>query len=301
MKVILSRKGFDSSNGGIASPIMPDGTLLSMPIPSNDSVSYSDIAWNGIKYSDILKDIAPGKEFDKCHLDPDIRDNRIKKAKGWCPAFGQTASAQGVLSNAGVEVGDIFLFLGWFRQIEKTNDGYRYARRNPYDFYNGSDLQIVYGYMQIGEIINDQDKIKKYSWHPHSSSEHTINPNNTLYLPSEHLSILPDMKGVGTFNYRKDRVLTMEGMGRATWNEYEFLMPEHLSDNRKNSAKGKGLYYCGIWQEMVVYESEGLIEWVKDIIRDTPDNVIDNSSKAKERFVASGLGLKVTPPKKGCS
>ncbi len=33
MKVILSRKGFDSSYGGCPSPILPDGTLLSLPIP----------------------------------------------------------------------------------------------------------------------------------------------------------------------------------------------------------------------------------------------------------------------------
>ena len=34
MKVILSRKGFDSQYGGMPSPILPDGTLLSLPIPS---------------------------------------------------------------------------------------------------------------------------------------------------------------------------------------------------------------------------------------------------------------------------
>ena len=43
MKIILSRKGFDSSNGGIPSPIMPDGTLISMPIPAKEKVSYTDI------------------------------------------------------------------------------------------------------------------------------------------------------------------------------------------------------------------------------------------------------------------
>ena len=36
MKIILSRKGFDSANGGIVSPIMEDGTLVSFPIPSKD-------------------------------------------------------------------------------------------------------------------------------------------------------------------------------------------------------------------------------------------------------------------------
>jgi hypothetical protein len=38
MKVILSRKGFDSEYGGIASPILPDGTLLSLPIPRFSSL-----------------------------------------------------------------------------------------------------------------------------------------------------------------------------------------------------------------------------------------------------------------------
>lgn len=36
MKVILSRKGFDSANGGIVSPVFPDGRMLSFPIPSKD-------------------------------------------------------------------------------------------------------------------------------------------------------------------------------------------------------------------------------------------------------------------------
>ena len=58
----------------------------------------------------------------------------------------------------------------------------------------------------------------------------------------------------------------MEGKGRATWNEYEFLKPEHVYGNKKNSAKGEGLYYCGIWQELVVHESDGLLEWVKGIL-----------------------------------
>jgi hypothetical protein len=74
------------------------------------------------------------------------------------------------------------------------------------------------------------------------------------------------MPGYGTLNYRKDRVLTMKNKGRATWNEYEFLMPEHVYGNKKNSAKSGGIYYAGIWQELVVYESAGLIEWAKQLL-----------------------------------
>lgn len=266
MKIILSRKGFDSTNGKCPSPIMPDGTLLSMPIPAQEDVSYSDISWKGTTYEDILKQINPKAIYDRCHLDPDIRDNRVSKVNGWLPAFGQLGAAQGQLANAGVERGDLFLFFGWFRQVEDSGSGYRFVSRKHEDFYKGNDVHVIFGYMQIGEIITDQKKIKEYYWHPHSSSIHTESTNNVIYLPSERLSLEPSLKGYGTFDFRKDRVLTMEGRGRATWNEYSFLMPEHVYGNKKNSAKGGGLYYSGIWQELVVYESEDLIKWAKKLM-----------------------------------
>ena len=34
MKIILSRKGFDSANGGAASPLFDDGSAVSLPIPA---------------------------------------------------------------------------------------------------------------------------------------------------------------------------------------------------------------------------------------------------------------------------
>ena len=48
MKVILSRKGFDSSNGGCPSPILSDGTLLSLPIPSADRDTYDDLSYQSV-------------------------------------------------------------------------------------------------------------------------------------------------------------------------------------------------------------------------------------------------------------
>src|SRR5574337_289673 len=45
MNVVLSRKGFDSGAGGHASPILPDGTMVSLPIPSPlDALDYADVA-----------------------------------------------------------------------------------------------------------------------------------------------------------------------------------------------------------------------------------------------------------------
>ena len=42
MKIILSRKGFDAEAGGFASPILPDGTMVSLPIPDDSSVVKYD-------------------------------------------------------------------------------------------------------------------------------------------------------------------------------------------------------------------------------------------------------------------
>ena len=44
MRVILSRKGFDSQYGGMPSPILPDGTLLSLPIPSKTDMETGTAA-----------------------------------------------------------------------------------------------------------------------------------------------------------------------------------------------------------------------------------------------------------------
>ncbi|MFC1955807.1 hypothetical protein ACFLWZ_04680 [Chloroflexota bacterium] len=64
MKVILSRKGFDSSYGGYPSPILPDGRLISLPIPSphsyEDSFHYSDLRWDQDNtYFDFMQKLSP--------------------------------------------------------------------------------------------------------------------------------------------------------------------------------------------------------------------------------------------------
>lgn len=267
MKVILSRKGFDSVNGGCPSPILPDGTLLSLPIPDDEGVEYEELSYRGIPYSDLLFQLNPRKEYKKCHLDPDIRENiRRNDIASWKPAFGQIGSSQGLLSNAKVEIGDLFLFFGWFRQVEQIQGKYRYKRKKAADFYHGSDLHVIYGYMQIGDIIHDPARIKSYYWHPHSAFDRLENASNTLYIPSETLSFLPEYKGYGVLSFQENRVLTMIDQNRGTWKDLCFLRPQHIYGNKKNAAKGSGLYYSGIWQELVVFESEGLMEWVKSVI-----------------------------------
>ncbi len=117
--------------------------------------------------------------------------------------------------------------------------------------------------MQIGDIYDSKSGYKRFKWHPHASY---VSEPNAIYTATKTLSLNPSLCGVGLLDYRKDRVLTMKNCNRGTWIPYPFLMPEHISDNRKNSSKDGGLYYSGIWQELIVYESDGLMDWVKSIL-----------------------------------
>ena len=129
-------------------------------------------------------------------------------------------------------------------------------------------MHVIFGYMQVGTILTDPAEISRYPWHPHASASRLVNRTNAVYLPSEHLSWDSGIPGWGTLDFRTDRVLTMEGRNRGTWNELPFLLPEHVYGNKKNSARNGGLYYSGIWQELVINESAGLTEWVMKVISD---------------------------------
>lgn len=264
MKIIISRKGFDSSSAGCPSPILPDGTMLSMPIPT-DSVKYrySDLTYKGLNYSKLISSFNPQFKYEYCHLDPDIRSGIRETPESWVPAFGQTGSAQSYLANNHIDVGDIFLFFGRFHRLDKD---FRFIRKSN-DFYSCSDLHIIYGFLQIGKIVKAED-IKNYPWHPHS--EEGYHSNNTLYIPSTHLFINEKIygDGCGVFSYDKKRVLTKEGCSCANWIPHECLLPVHICGDRKNSSKKDALYYAGQWQELV-FDSDNnpmILDWLKNIL-----------------------------------
>ena len=71
MKVVLSRKGFDSANGGIMGPIFGDGTMVSFPIPSKDvekdNIRYDELFCDGICMKTILNALGY-RGAEHCHL-----------------------------------------------------------------------------------------------------------------------------------------------------------------------------------------------------------------------------------------
>ncbi len=227
MKIILSRKGFDSANGGVPSPIFPDGSMLSLPIPAReDAHRMCDLNFEGINLGELAEQLTrggvPTSKF--VHLDPDINEGLVPRPIGWRAALGQSGSAQSHLASQRVEVGDLFLFYGWFRQVQHEHGKYSYARGAP-------GQHVLFGWLQIGEIWNiGRDRERLLSdrpaqlRHPHLAplEKYSNKSNNTLYVAADRLnfgtSATRALPGAGGFpGYALQRVLTKDGMSRRHW------------------------------------------------------------------------------------
>jgi hypothetical protein len=228
MKVIFSRKGFDSSYGGAPSPILPDGTLFSLPIPSPDSpITYDELGIGSRSVGALVEDLTNGRiqGGDGAHLDPDLRKPIYPRLPGWRPLFGQDGTAQAHLANAGVGVGDLFLFFGWFRQTEETEAGYRFVQGAP-------DLHVVFGWLQVDRIVRVEKpgpEIPAWAeYHPHFHRD--SEGRNTVYVARESLC-LPAMPGglagAGVFDrYRDALCLTAPGHTRTGWRLPRWFFPD---------------------------------------------------------------------------
>lgn len=211
MKIILSRKGFDSSYGGVPSPIFPDG-ICSLPIPEEQpgkrthGITYANIRYRGANLGDIVAQLTKGKTTaDKpAHLDPDLRDDALSRETDWQPCFGQCDAAQEHLANQNVGKDDLFLFFGWFRRVEKTLDAWRVVRGEP-------GIHVIWGWLQVGEVYNDRVGAWP-SWaeyHPHHPHWNRPVDRNTLYVAKPYLTFpgLPsDVPGGGVFRTFHERL-----------------------------------------------------------------------------------------------
>ena len=267
MKIILSRKGFDSQNGGIASPIFFFFLMISFPIPSFEWTGFKDLIHGGKTFLQMLDDLNYKQYRYGCHLDPDLDNSkRLKPVEGWFPAFGQTGASATYLKNNSVEPGDLFLFFGTFHRVEEVNGHLRYVKRTG-NFYNDKDLHVIWGYLQIGEILDKWEDIKKVWWHSHAVPDRNSDAANTIFKAADTLSFDDSKPGAGLLTFDKKRVLTLEGATKGVWKKNSVYDVDHILCKRKNTAKTPdGIYYSGIWQELVLQESEACTEWAKNII-----------------------------------
>ncbi len=226
LKIILSRKAFDSSpaNGRKPSPLLPDGKLVSLPIPEGNAnplaPRYQDLHAGGHNLGRLVEDLTNGRVTgrDHAHLDPDLdADYLPRRPAGWRPDFGQVAAAESHLRRQGVSAGDIFLFFGWFREVARRNGRYQYVPGRP-------DLHVLFGWLQIGQRVRLGEGEQPPPWaanHPHLYRPNFPQNNNSLYLATPRLTIAgrdTDRPGAGRFtHFSPELCLTAPGPLRSNW------------------------------------------------------------------------------------
>jgi len=264
MKIILSRKGFDTQYGGQPSPILPDGTLLSLPIPAKEEkLKFSELTFNGKSYLDIIHELKPSTKINEkytCHLDPDLRIDATPRKSKWRPLFGQTKSAQGHLSKNGVSKGDLFLFFGTFRATEYVKGKIRYIKGTK-------DLHIIFGYLQIDNIYSDYNSFKPdIKFHPHAQERFANDKNNCIYEASERFSLVDTLEGAGCLNFHEDLVLTKKGFTKSKWNLPSFFKEVNISYHSKKSFTSEYFQSAAKGQEFIIEESEKVSDWARKLI-----------------------------------
>lgn len=228
MKIIFSRKGFDSSAGGVPSPILPDGTIVSLPIPDHDSpITYDDVRTSRGGFDSlgkVVEDLTRGRLTGDhgAHLDPDLDASAIARLPGWRPMLGQVDAAQTHLRRHEVGPGDLFVFFGWFRQTELHHGKLRFSPGAP-------DIHLIWGWLRIGEAravgppANHDDHAEWARYHPHFHGRRGA--NNTLYVAAPQTSGgLLDSAGV-LATYSEACRLTAPGKTRSIWRLPQWFDP----------------------------------------------------------------------------
>jgi len=154
VRIIFSRKGFDTGSGGAASPII-DGRPVSLPIPTSrrSVTTYADVG-----LGEPVEQVTRGRigRSHLCHEDPMFIGSEC--------LFGQCGAAQSHLRNMGVGVGDTFLFFGLFAH-ERT--GERHHR--------------IFGYLRVSEVVSPSTDDLGHLDRPHPHTVGEWNANNTIY------------------------------------------------------------------------------------------------------------------------
>jgi len=283
VKLILSRKGFDSSAGGVPSPIFSDGQMVSLPIPDKSSpVTFGEISYRGSSLGSLVADLTGGRipPHYRAHLDPDLVPLSLPRLPGWRAIFGQIGQAQSHLQNNEVGPGDIFLFFGLFRSVKKLNGSYTWVR-------DTRSYHVIWGWLQIAEVLHlGHARPHGYDWavyHPHFNRGADL--NNVVYIAKHHLKIdglAESLSGAGTFShFSLCRQLTASNAGNVTtWDLPGWFHPGenrqpltyHADPKRWQKRDDRTmLKSVARGQEFVLDcdEYPEAINWVCDLIRNT--------------------------------
>lgn len=224
VRIVLSRKGLDSAAGGFPSPIIA-GRPVSICIPARTMPTPTTYGRLNGDIGPLVQDLSGGLlgPDSPCHLDPDIDQKVLPRSPGWRGALGQVGAAQSHLDNQGVGTGDVFVFWGLFRQVERRSGTWRYVSKKEHR---------TFGWLQVGDVLrvgSDHGRhLAKYPWlrdHPH------VRPGwdakNTVYVASETLRLAGEELGVpGWGVFRRGLRLTQAGKSPSNWTVPDWLNPK---------------------------------------------------------------------------
>jgi hypothetical protein len=297
MRIVLSRKGMDASWGGCPSPILPDGRLVPLPIPEpvserSHGVPYTALRVPGHRSAAALlralgrdavvhpaarcrgetgRRVTTPLDRAGAHLDPDlVAGMRDDRESAWRPAFGQVGGPQSHLAAQGVGPGDLFLFFGWFRATRREGGRLR---------WEGPDLHVLFGWLEIDEVVTVGEHTALGFSHPHLDGRTTARfaRGNTLYLGTDRVSLAPTLPGAGTFPRLAPVLrLTAEGATRSVWDLPAALHPGvtpaplswHAADRWAHGPEvGRTtLRSAARGQEFVLGATEGVLAWVHEVL-----------------------------------
>jgi hypothetical protein len=217
---------------------MPDGRLLSLPIPITENqriggeqgIRYQDLEFDGQPLDQIIRQLrfrCPDPfPYGEAHLDPDLDRGRFApREPGWTRTFGQQGRAQTHLDGCGVREGDLFLFFGWFKQAELRNDEWHYVRC-------AEDLHVIFGWLQVGKVLTvGQDEIPNWlHYHPHIVNADLDTDDNTIYVARKKLNLNGKdsaIAGAGIFSRFNDalRLTAPDEHRRSYWRLPRWFYP----------------------------------------------------------------------------
>jgi hypothetical protein len=259
-KIILSRKGYDDQYGGKPSPILPDGTMLSFPIPLSDTKEeglYSgELIFKNKSLSEYFSALGHKETNRRHHVDPDIYGFSGKQSMG---TFGQAGAALGHLDNQNVGKGDIFLFFGTFCKTTILTNGLQYEKMHP--------VHALFGYLFVERRVtmDEIDNEPELFWlkaHPHYRNRHLGDyaKANAIYIGGD----------CGYFRFSNRLQLTKPGYLKSFWElpvafanikmTYHEKVEKQLSSDRvafTSVAKG---------QEFVFEHTAEIEPWLRDVL-----------------------------------
>ena len=239
MKLIFSRKGFDSTAGGMPSPLY-QGRPFSLPIPTRlPSVHTFGDLFDPLPA--MIQDLSARRIAlsDPCHLDPDLDAAYHPGQPQWRGALGQAGAAQGHLRRQGVAAGDLFLFWGLFREVDYRNGKWRFTGRPEHR---------IWGWLLVDEVLavgtDPRPFFRTHGWarrHPHMQ-EGWRDSTNTVYVGAERLDSrlarVSGLRGWGVFP-RGFRLTAADARMPSVWEVPDWLNP---------AVGGTGMTYHPAWR-----------------------------------------------------